>query len=157
MEFRWLSTDDTEAMWTINEQGLPGTGKTDLTGLLRLLDLSDFALGAFIQHQLVGFVLCLPQKTTYSSLNYAWFSERFDAFVYVDRIAVAPSHRQTRIGTQLYEKVMAHSAEREVPVAAEVNLNPPNPGSMRFHQRFGFEQVGVLHHDDKSVAMLWRT
>ena len=43
--------------------------------------------------------------------------------------------------------------ELDVPVTAEVNVQPPNPGSIRFHQRHGFEQVGVLEHDEKSVAM----
>ena len=45
--------------------------------------------------------------------------------------------------------------EHHVPIAAEVNLNPPNPGSMRFHERFEVE-VGVLHHETKSVTMLLR-
>jgi predicted GNAT superfamily acetyltransferase len=26
-------------------------------------------------------------------------------------------------------------------VTCEVNLEPPNPGSLRFHRRFGFEDV----------------
>ena len=56
------------------------------------------------------------------------------------------------IGSLLYERVIAHAADiRQVPVAAEVNLEPPNPGSMRFHHRFHFEEVGVLHHGEQSV------
>ena len=43
--------------------------------------------------------------------------------------------------------------EMDVPVTAEVNIHPPNPGSMRFHDRHGFEQVGVLEHDEKSFAL----
>ena len=157
METRVLSADDIEAMWAINEQGLPGTGQITRDGLVKLLNLSDLGLGVYDQDELVGFVVCMCEQTTYGSLNYAWFNERFDGFVYVDRIAVAASHRQNGIGSHLYQMVLAHSDERAVPVAAEVNLDPPNPGSMRFHQRFGFEQIGCLHHSEKSVAMLWRT
>ena len=60
------------------------------------------------------------------------------------------------VGSKLYEKVIAYSQDNRIPIAAEVNLNPPNPGSMRFHNRFEFQKVGVLHHKEKSVTMLMR-
>jgi predicted GNAT superfamily acetyltransferase len=77
--------------------------------------------------------------------------------MYVDRIAVAEQHRDQGIGSMLYEQVIASSEEHGVPVVAEVNSTPPNPGSMRFHERFRFKEVGELHHQDKSVMMLLRT
>ena len=42
------------------------------------------------------------------------------------------------------------------PVAAEVSLKPPNPDSIRFHKRHGFAEVGILHHEEKSVTMMLR-
>ena len=80
----------------------------------------------------------------------------YDEFIYVDRIAVSLDQRDKGIGSKLYEKVIAYSQENTIPIAAEVNLNPPNPGSMRFHHRFEFEEVGILHHKEKSVTMLLR-
>jgi hypothetical protein len=156
MELRALSFDDVEAMWTINEQGLPGTGQVSRQELRDLLALSVLPIGVFQEEKMLGFVICLPPRTTYGSLNYAWFNERFDSFIYVDRIAVLESHRKKGVGTKLYERVVAYSQENNIPIAAEVNLEPPNPGSMRFHHRFGFEGVGTLHHKEKSVTMLLR-
>lgn len=156
MELRALSFDDVEAMWTINEQGLPGTGQVSRQELRDLLTLSTLPIGAFQETEMLGFVICLPPRTTYGSLNYAWFNERFDSFIYVDRIAVLEAHRDKGVGTKLYERVVAHSQENNIPIAAEVNVEPPNPGSMRFHHRFGFEEVGTLHHKEKSVTMLLR-
>ncbi|MED5496699.1 MAG: GNAT family N-acetyltransferase, partial [Candidatus Thermoplasmatota archaeon] len=89
----------------------------------------------------------------YGSLNYAWFNEHYDSFVYVDRIAVSEENRNKGVGSALYNHVVSYSKQHGVPVAAEVNREPPNPGSMRFHNRFGFEEVGVLHHAEKSVTM----
>ena len=77
--------------------------------------------------------------------------------MYVDRIAVAQQHRDQGIGSMLYEQVIASSDEQGVPVAAEVNSTPPNPDSMRFHERFRFKEVGELHHQEKSVLMLLLT
>ena len=59
------------------------------------------------------------------------------------------------------DAVLADGAERAraiaEPVMAEVSLKPLNAGSMRFHHRHGFEDVGVLNHADKSVTMLRRS
>lgn len=153
MDLIALSTSDIDAMWAINEQGLPGTGKVTKEETAKLLEFSSFSVGAYDQSELLGFVICLPPKTGYGSLNYAWFNDNYDAFVYVDRIAVSEKHRNKGVGSALYNHVVTYSKRHGVPVAAEVNREPPNPGSMRFHHRFGFEEVGVLHHAEKSVTM----
>ncbi|MEL0312643.1 MAG: GNAT family N-acetyltransferase [Candidatus Poseidoniales archaeon] len=157
MNIRDLTHADVEAMWAINEEGLPGTGKVSPSELEALLDLASFAVGAFENDLMIGFVICLPPQTTYGSLNYAWFNQRYDAFLYVDRIAVAANQRDRGVGSALYERVVACANEHAVPVAAEVNRLPPNPGSMRFHHRFNFVEVGTLDHGaNKSVTMLLR-
>ena len=156
MDIVALSTSDIDAMWAINEQGLPGTGKVSKEEIAKLLGFSLLSVGAYDQGELLGFVICLPPKTGYGSINYAWFNEHYDSFVYVDRIAVSEEHRNNGVGSALYNHVVSYSKQHIVPVAAEVNREPPNPGSMRFHHRFGFEEVGVLHHAEKSVTMFLR-
>ena len=156
MDIVALSTSDIDAMWAINEQGLPGTGKVSKEEIAKLLGFSSLSVGAYDQGELLGFVICLPPKTGYGSLNYAWFNEHYDSFVYVDRIAVAKKQRNKGVGSVLYNHVVSYSKQHGAPVAAEVNREPPNPGSMRFHHRFGFEEVGVLHHAEKSVTMFLR-
>lgn len=156
MDLRELTHHDVGSMWVINEQGLPGTGQVSKQQMAALLNLSALSLGVFRDQELLGFVICLPPGTSYGSLNYAWFNQRFETFMYVDRIAVAQHQRDQGIGSMLYDEVIARSDEQGVPVAAEVNSRPPNPGSVRFHERFRFKQVGELHHQDKSVMMLLR-
>mgnify|MGYP005670554933 CR=1 FL=1 len=156
MEIRNLAPANIEAIWAINEQGLPGTGRVSEQEISDLLQFSSLSVGVFDGNELLGFVICLPPRTRYGSLNYQWFNDHYNAFVYVDRITVSTLHRNRGVGTKLYETVVAYSKEKNIPIAAEVNLNPPNPGSIRFHERFNFEQVGVLHHDEKSVTMLLR-
>lgn len=153
MDIIALSAADIDAMWTINEQGLPGTGEVSKDEIRQLLQFSSLSLGAYDYGKLLGFVICLPPNTAYGSLNYAWFNEHYDSFVYVDRIAVSEEQRNKGIGSILYNHVVSYSEQHGVPIAAEVSREPPNPGSMRFHQRFGFEKVGVLHHAEKSVTM----
>ena len=153
---RLLKPEDVPRMVVINEQGLPGTGKVSEAEMADLLSLSELAFGYEKDNVLTGFVLCLLPKTRYGSLNYAWFNHRYDEFLYVDRIAVAEDLRSRGIGSHLYNKVIAHAEHLQTPVAAEVSLRPPNPGSMRFHESHGFEQVGVFEQKAKAVTMLIR-
>ena len=148
-----LSPSDVPMMWEINEQGLPGTGQVTQAEMAKLLDLSEVSLGAYQDGTLIGFVLCLLPKTEYGSLNYAWFNQRYDQFIYVDRIAVAKDSRNIGIGTLLYQQVFDYARQHGIPVTAEVSLKPSNEGSDRFHLRHGFVTVGELDHGDKAVTM----
>jgi hypothetical protein len=153
MDIRNLCSDDISSLWRINEEGLPGTGKVSQEQIADLLSFSELSLGAYEDGLLTGFVICLLPRTRYGSLNYAWFNENYQDFLYVDRIAVSQKHRNKQIGSLLYERVFKYASELKVPVAAEVSLNPPNPGSMRFHERNEFVEVGILHHESMSVTM----
>ena len=146
MDLRKLQTKDIPSIWLINQEGLPGTGEISEKEIADLLTLSELSLGAYEENELVGFVLCLPPNTRYGSLNYAWFNKRYEEFLYVDRIAVSENHRNCKIGTKLYKEVISHAEQNNCPIAAEVSLKPPNPDSLRFHERNGFNEIGVLHH-----------
>jgi hypothetical protein len=151
-----LQPKDVPSLWRINEEGLPGVGKVSEAAIADLLSLAELPLGAFDGSELVGFVLCLVPGTRYASLNYAWFNEHYQKFLYVDRIAISQTHRNRQVGTQLYASVIEYANQRRWPIAAEVSLKPPNPGSMRFHGRHDFREVGTLHHERQSVTMLLR-
>ena len=151
-----LKNSDIDEMVEINEQGLPGTGKVSQTEMMNLLNLSELKLGAYVNDKLVGFALCLLPKTNYGSLNYAWFNERYDEFIYVDRIAVATDSRNQGIGSMLYERLFEYAKSNNIPVTAEVSLRPPNEGSDRFHLRHGYQVVGELDHGEKAVTMYIR-
>ena len=88
-----------------------------------LLDFSSLAVGAHLDEILVGFVICLPPKTDYGSLNYAWFNSNYNDFLYVDRIAVRTQYQNRKIGTLLYDFVKAMPL-RTGPITAEVNIHP---------------------------------
>ena len=157
MQCRQLTTDDVVAAWEINEQVLPGTGRVSHEEMADLFTLSELAIGVFEEDTLRGYVLCLLPKTRYGSLNYAWFNQRYDSFLYVDRIAVDQKHRNRGIGSLLYQRVIEHAAKQSSPVTAEVSLKPPNPGSIRFHLRHGFTEIGTFEQGEKAVTMMLRS
>lgn len=137
---------DVDAIAAINAAGVPGVTPADRGEVARLLRLSTVALVAVDDLAHVhGFALLVAPGVDYESENYRWFVERGTDFLYVDRIAVAEHARGRGVGAELYAAVFDAARERgHAEVTCEVNTLPPNPGSMRFHQRLGFEPVGAL-------------
>ncbi|HET6168427.1 MAG TPA: GNAT family N-acetyltransferase, partial [Marmoricola sp.] len=107
-----------------------------------LLGWSD--LGCVIRHdgRDVGFVLTFAGGTAYDSGNYRWFSERYPAFYYLDRVVVDPSARRAGIGTRVYDEIEERARSLAPVMCLEVNLDPPNEPSLEFHRRRGYVEVG---------------
>ena len=94
----------------------------------------------------------------YPSPNFGWFSERYDSFAYVDRVAVSEADRGAGWGPALYRDFEQWARDNQRPMlCAEVNVVPPNPRSLRFHEIFGFDQLEQFEptgSDDYRVVML---
>ena len=93
---------------------------------------------------IAAFLLAFREGAPYDSPNYLWFADRYPAFLYVDRIVVAPAHRGEGLGVLLYDDIRAFAATGGVPwLTCEFDIEPPNPASERFHARMGFREVGT--------------
>ena len=150
---------DYPAILELNERAVPSVNLIGPETLRRLHGQATYLGVARCAGDLAGFLLALPQNADYQSMNFQYFRKRYATFAYVDRIVVAEHWRGRGVGAALYGDLEAHLG-RDVPLlACEVNVRPPNPGSMRFHRRLGFRAVGS--HDTeggtKRVALLIRT
>ena len=147
-----MSEADLDAVHAINEAGTPGVHTSTPKELGDILRECNIALVAEEAGVLVGFCQVLPPGARYQSMNYKWFSRRYDDFVYLDRVAIAEGHRSRGIGAMLYAEV-----ERRTHAAwftLEVNLRPRNEGSLRFHARQGFVEVGQQETDYGALVSL---
>ncbi|HSM94596.1 MAG TPA: GNAT family N-acetyltransferase [Rhizomicrobium sp.] len=107
--------------------------------------------------RLAAFLLGFRKGDDYAGVNFAWFATRYDDFVYVDRVVVAADFRGQKLADLLYDDVEAFARAHGIPrVTCEVNVEPPNPVSLRFHERRGFREVGRERYAGKTVAMLER-
>ena len=152
----WQAGDLT-ALHAINEGAVPGVGQLTRAGLDDLVERQSAAtlVAADAGGRVQGFVLVMREGLDYASLNYRWLSERYERFAYVDRVAVDAAARGKGLGEALYAAVVERfEAERPV-LLAEVNLEPPNPGSLRFHKRAGFREVGERWEADRSKGVVY--
>jgi predicted GNAT superfamily acetyltransferase len=116
---------------------------------------APYLVVAEVDGERAGFLFGFTEGSAYASPNYRWFAARYPSFVYVDRVVVDERHRGLGIGRLLYDDLVAWSAGRHPVLCAEVNTRPRNDGSLRFHSRYGFTEVGrQVPYDDIEVAML---
>jgi predicted GNAT superfamily acetyltransferase len=149
---RELISTDLVAVHAINEASTPGVHTATLEKLADITGECCIALVAEALGAVVAFCQVLPPKAKYPGTNYAWFSARYDDFIYLDRVAVAAPHRGLGLGSRLYAEV-----ERRTDAAwftLEVNLRPRNDGSLRFHTRHGFVEVGQRETDYGTLVSL---
>ncbi len=149
---RDIAAADLPVLHAINEAGAPGVASESPAQLAAITRESCIALVAEKDGVVVGFCQVLPPGADYDSMNYAWFSSRYEDFVYLDRVAVAPERRGSGIGSLLYDEV-----ERRTKAAwftLEVNLRPRNDASLRFHARRGFVEVGQQETDYGALVSL---
>lgn len=160
MDILTATMEHLDAMLAINNEAVPHVNGMSRPQFAELRRQAVVCRVATVQSAVVGFILALDHRATYPSENYQWFVSNLARFLYVDRIAVAPQHRGKGVGGALYRSLIADTRRLGLDVVAcEVNLDPPNPLSLRFHKTLGFEQIGELRHmrDEKVVALLtWR-
>jgi len=124
----------------------------------RLAFLIEIAAHARVMDEEAAFLLAFDRDAPYDSPNFVWFRERYERFIYVDRVVVSPAHRGTGCARNLYEDLfdVARASEQDL-IACEVNLVPPNPGSDAFHQAIGFAEAGRATVGSKAVRYLTRS
>lgn len=153
MLIRPLVAADLPTLWALNQANVPAVGEETPAAMAELLAMSALALGVEVDGALVGFCYVLPPGRPYASENYRWFAARYDSFLYLDRVAFAEGHRGRGYGAALYREV-----ERQAGAATwfllEVNLVPRNDGSLHFHAREGFVEVGQQQVKDKRVSLM---
>jgi predicted GNAT superfamily acetyltransferase len=154
---RDLTDDDLATIHAINQAEVPAVGSETLTDLAHIAHVSTIALVAEIDDEIAGFCLVLAPGADYDSMNYRWFSERYDSFVYLDRVAIAPRFQRRGVGRSLYAEVERRSRDRD-PAAEhftlEVNLRPRNERSLAFHAELGFIEIGRQETDYGALVSL---
>lgn len=160
MNLRDLQTADIPAIVELNNDAYPAVPIMTAEEIAELLVAADYAWAASEDgnDNILGIIIGMHTGTPYAGESYRWLEERAARngtdFLYVDRIIVADGTRGKGIGRALYDAVFELAkAEGRAEVTCEVNIEPPNPESLAFHARLGFEQVGVLDTKDGSVQV----
>ena len=147
---------DLVVVLAINEDSVPGVNSLTADQLRWLWNNAEYFRLVEVGDEIAGFLICLMPDAPYWSANLRWFNENFEDFLYIDRIAVADQFQGRGIATELYVDAARRARPGIRALVCEVNSHPPNPASMRFHERLGFGRVGSQDHGSTRVRYLLR-
>ena len=148
---------DDDRVRAINAANVPEVGPLDEDRLALFADTAPHFDVVELDGAVVGIFVGLAEGSDYVSPNYRWFADRHARFAYVDRIALEPAAQGVGIADEIYGRFETWAADTGRPVVcAEVNVEPPNPRSLRFHERRGYVAVAEVapYGTDERVAMV---
>lgn len=139
-----MTPADLPALLDMNRAALAAVSEVSLEGMAWFAEVAAYFKVAADGDALYGFLIALtPDVHGYASDNYRWFQARYDDFVYIDRVIVAEGARGRGLGQRFYEDVERFARGRATRITCEVYSRPRNDGSLRFHARLGFQEVGT--------------
>ncbi|MFD0739780.1 GNAT family N-acetyltransferase [Lysobacter koreensis] len=143
IHIRDMVESDFERVVRLNDAEVQQTSQMDRDRLGLLVHLSSYCKVATVDGHVAAFLIALREGAPYQNDNYQWFAGRFPSFLYVDRIVVGADFSGRKIGSSLYGEMFEFArAHRVEAITCEYNIEPPNPASRAFHDRFGFKEVG---------------
>ena len=156
LALRNASAEDFGSIVELNEREVQQTSPMDLERLRELAQMSSYHKVAVADGRIAAFLLSMREGAPYQNDNYAWFAARFPRFVYVDRIVVGKDFAGLGIGSRLYQDLFDCARSHGIKaITCEYNIDPPNPASQRFHDTFGFKELGRqrVAHGTKLVSL----
>jgi len=153
MCLRPIEPGDHDAVLALNETAVDHVSPMDEASLRWFVGHAHRVVVVEAAGEVAAFAVVLLPGTGYESPNYCWFSDRYDDFVYLDRIAVGERWKRQGLGTAIYDE-MEREASAHSRLCCEVDVDPPNHASLAFHESRGYEETGQLRNAQGKVLTM---
>ena len=149
------SSDHREAILALNHQSVAVLSPMDAERFEHLKSMASVLEVAEDNGDVAGFLMAFRDGTDYDSINYRWFSENYSGFLYIDRVVVSGLHRGKGIASTFYDHAIDWGRRQGLTsLVAEIDIEPPNEPSLKFHKRYGFTEVDRLVHSPEKIVSL---
>lgn len=118
------------------------------------LTICDYFKVFKINGKVIGFLNALLPSKDYKSEHYRWFNDKYESFIYVDRIIFNKSYHNQGYGTIFYNDLIKSIKNKSFDIVCEINSKPYNNQSIKFHNKYGFKEVGRKDINVKKVLFI---
>ena len=140
---------DANLLLALNNAAVPDVGELSTHRARWLLDHCVLPGLATLDGQFAGMVVVLSDNCGYDSDFYRWFTDRYQNFLYIDRVVVMPWARGQGLAKQIYQSIEQAAREQGRAIVADVYSEPPNTPSLNLHRAMGFQEIGAQHFPDR--------
>ena len=158
---RDVGMQDSDYILQLNKKNVEVLSPMDLAKYRYFMSCSEMFQIAEVNGEPAAFLIALRDGIDdYTSENYIWFSGKYDRFLYVDRIVIDEKFQGQGLGRRFYEGVFEHAAKTGVDtITAEIDIEPYNEPSLKFHEAMGFKEVGqqVIRGGEIKVSLQVRS
>jgi len=135
---------DFDGILRLNAEWEHFTSRLAYDSLARLHESAAYHSVCAVGPRIVAFLLALGPGLDYESPNYRFFDSAGDDFIYIDRVVIDREYQRTGLADVLYDDLLRLARRRRVGrLVCEVDAEPANMASDRFHTRRGFVEVGT--------------
>lgn len=146
---RDATPSDFDSILQLNSAWVHYTSPLDASRIAALHSQAAWHRVVDVSGDVGAFLLALGPGATYDSPNYRWFDSRYADFLYIDRVVVSSACQRLGLGAALYHDAQARATACGYGcLVCEVDIDPPNPSSIAFHDRCGFIEVGTQSISD---------
>lgn len=133
---------DLDALLALNNTASGGISAMDRSQIRQFYQIADYFRVAEVDGHVAGFLIALRETAACTGANFQWFRQRYERFVYIDRIVVASSYRRHGLGRVFYSDVESFAEPRAPLLTCAVELEPRDDVAVLFHGTYGFSEVG---------------
>ncbi len=154
---RAMTERDYAQVIRINATCGPAVARLDGDELRRLGIIDNGHVVAVNENnEVAGYALIFSREAAYDGEEFLTLRSVISwPFLYIDQVAIAPEARRKGIGLEIYAAIETIAARRGIRrLCCEVNISPPNPASLDFHTKIGFERVRQLDANDGRTVVL---
>jgi predicted GNAT superfamily acetyltransferase len=146
---------DWPALLALNAAWVEYLSPMDAARLAQLATTACYLRVAGMRGNVGGFAMAFRKGADYDGAVFRRFCAEAGDFIYIDRIVVDPLHRKQGVARQFYDDIVGFARAASIGrLTCEVNVEPPNEASLRFHRSYGFRETGRDAHNGKIVSLL---
>ena len=95
--------DDLASILSLNQDSIPAVSSSNMEMMAHFLIICDYFKICKINGEIIGFINALLPSKDYKNEHYKWFNDKYESFIYVDRIIINKPYQNQGYGTVFYD------------------------------------------------------